>query len=246
MPEHDLLFRHRFWIFAVIFWAGFALYGIDRVNAGVALLHLVDPALDPGSAAGERALRAIFGTAAVFVVLAAALRTWATAYLRTDVVHDTRLHADTLVASGPYRYVRNPLYLGGLLLAIGFGLVASRAGFIVIVGGVLVLEFALIQTEERLLAHANPVSFEAYRRAVPRLLPAPTARVPAAVGIEPRWGQALLGESFFWIFAVGAVAWVVTLNPVWVMRVGVVGVLSHLVIVGIVRGRRRPQDTVAH
>src|SRR5205823_5831012 len=93
------------------------------------------PALDLNSAAGETALRGLFAVGASFTVLAALIRTWATAYLDTSVVHDSQLQTEALVASGPYRYVRNPLYLGGLLLAVGFALVASRLGAIVILAG---------------------------------------------------------------------------------------------------------------
>ena len=52
----------------------------------------------------------LFGSLLVF--LAAGLRTWGAAYLRTEVVHDTAQHSEALVADGPFRYTRNPLYLG--------------------------------------------------------------------------------------------------------------------------------------
>jgi len=45
----------------------------------------------------------------------------AEAYLHSSVVHDSQLHSDRLVADGPYRRVRNPLYLGNILLAFGLG-----------------------------------------------------------------------------------------------------------------------------
>ena len=60
------------------------------------------------------------------VTLAGLLRTWAAAYLHSDVVHDLKLHSEKLVADGPYRFMRNPLYLGSLMLTIGIG--CSPAG----------------------------------------------------------------------------------------------------------------------
>ena len=78
----------------------------------------------------------LFG--AFLVLLTALIRTWASAYLRTDVVQDPNLRAETVLADGPYRYVRNPLYLGNILLAIGMGLLASRLGFAFIVLGMFI------------------------------------------------------------------------------------------------------------
>ena len=135
------------------------------------------------------AIRAAFAFAALLVVLAALIRTWAAAYLRSSVVHDGQLHTDALVASGPYRYVRNPLYIGGLLLSVGMGMVASRTGAIVIIGGALAITLALIDAEERHLTAAQGESYAAYRRSVPRLVPSLTPRLPAA-NLAPRWTHA--------------------------------------------------------
>ena len=63
----------------------------------------------------------MFASGAALVFVAALLRTWATAYLRTEIVHDAPQHAEALVADGPYRYVRNPLYLANLPLIAGVG-----------------------------------------------------------------------------------------------------------------------------
>jgi hypothetical protein len=35
--------------------------------------------------------------------------------------HDTALHSDKLVADGPYRHLRNPLYAGVFLINGGLG-----------------------------------------------------------------------------------------------------------------------------
>jgi protein-S-isoprenylcysteine O-methyltransferase Ste14 len=76
-----------------------------------------------------------------------------------------------LAISGPYAYTRNPLYLGSLILSIGFAL-ASRSWWIV--AGIVVLFFAIylpvIRGEEVFLREHFP-EFEEYARQVPRLFP---------------------------------------------------------------------------
>lgn len=121
-------FNHRFWLIGVIFWLGFTLGSVDHVNAAVGLLHLFKPTLSLDGAEGARLVRLIFVSGAVVVFLAALLRTWATAYLRADVVHDFRMHSEKHVADGPFRYVRNPLYLGNVMMAAGVGVMTSRLG----------------------------------------------------------------------------------------------------------------------
>lgn len=78
---------------------------------------------------------------------------------------------EALATSGPYAYTRNPLYLGSLLIGIGFA-VAARSWW---VGVVLVVMFfaiylPVIRDEESFLRQKFP-EFEEYARRVPRMLP---------------------------------------------------------------------------
>jgi protein-S-isoprenylcysteine O-methyltransferase Ste14 len=78
---------------------------------------------------------------------------------------------EQLATRGPYAYTRNPLYLGSLILAIGFAL-ASRSWWIV--AGIILLFFAIylpvIRGEEVFLRERFP-QFEDYARQVPRFFP---------------------------------------------------------------------------
>jgi protein-S-isoprenylcysteine O-methyltransferase Ste14 len=204
-------FNHRFWLIGLIIWFGFFLASVDHVNAAIAFLHFVRPSLDPDSARGTFWLRMIFGSGALLVFLAAFLRTWATAYLRADVVHDARIHSEKHVADGAFRYVRNPLYLANILLAAGMGLMASRLGWLFMVLAMTVFMYRLILHEEAGLLAAQGDSFRAYLEAVPRLWPALTTRLPAG-DVLPRWGQAIVGEMFFWIFGAAVLVFAVTLR----------------------------------
>jgi protein-S-isoprenylcysteine O-methyltransferase Ste14 len=204
-------FEQRFWIIGAIFGVGFWLYPLDRTNVAVAILRLLAPRIDPNSHAGHDRVRLIFGAGAVLVFVAAWLRTWATAYLRTEVVHDALQHSEQLVADGPYRYVRNPLYLANLPLIAGVGFMASRLGWVVMVTGMWVFVYRLILREEAGLAETQGASYRAYLHAVPRLCPALTPRVPRGDG-KPRWGQAIGGEMFTWLIGAGVLCFALTLN----------------------------------
>jgi protein-S-isoprenylcysteine O-methyltransferase Ste14 len=104
-------FEKRFWIICAIYFAGFFLSVFDRTPFIAALRHLIAPSVMPGSAEAERFARIVILFGSLLVFLAAALRTWGAGYLRTEVVHDTAQHSEALVADGPFRYTRNPLYL---------------------------------------------------------------------------------------------------------------------------------------
>jgi len=78
---------------------------------------------------------------------------------------------EALAISGPYAYTRNPLYLGSLLIGVGFA-VAARSWW---VGMVLVVMFfaiymPVIRGEERFLREKFP-EFDQYAKSVPRILP---------------------------------------------------------------------------
>ena len=76
-----------------------------------------------------------------------------------------------LTTTGPYAYTRNPLYLGSMILAIGFG-VASRNWWVAVVIVVLFLAIYLpvIRSEEAYLRSEFP-GFDEYCTKVPRLIP---------------------------------------------------------------------------
>jgi protein-S-isoprenylcysteine O-methyltransferase Ste14 len=205
-------FRHRFWFIAGIFCLGFSLYNIDHENAAVALARLFWwRNFNLQSARGAHELQLLFAFAALLSLAAAVLRTWAAAYLRSEIVHDSALHSEGLVADGPFRRIRNPLYDGGVLLAAGMGLLASRVGWFVLTFGLLFFYYRLVRHEEAALSATQGESFRAYCAAVPRFLPALRTKVKPS-GARPRWGQAFVGEFFMWGFAASVVAFALTLR----------------------------------
>jgi len=78
---------------------------------------------------------------------------------------------EALTTSGPYAYTRNPLYLGSLIIALGF-LIAARSWWIAGVAVVyfLVVYIPVIRGEENYLRSKFP-EFEKYAQTVPRLIP---------------------------------------------------------------------------
>jgi protein-S-isoprenylcysteine O-methyltransferase Ste14 len=208
MRATEFEFRYRFFIIGLVFWLGLSLHSLDRSNAADALSGWIaaHTRLSRGNS-----VHIIFAVAAVLCVAAAAIRTWASAYLQSRIVHDPSLHSERLVADGPYRHVRNPLYLGTLLLAIGLGAMASRTGFFALVIGILVISCRLIFREEAQLLASQGESYRRYLQAVPRLWPSLTARVSPG-SAKPRWPQAFFGETFFWAFATASVGFATTLN----------------------------------
>jgi len=78
---------------------------------------------------------------------------------------------ERLTTTGPYAYTRSPLYLGSLVLALGFA-VAARSWWIGAVLGVafLAIYLPVLRLEEAFLRSRFP-EFDEYARQVPQLLP---------------------------------------------------------------------------
>jgi len=199
----DSEFRHRFWVFAALFGIAFLCYNFDHENVSVAIARwIVHTAHIQTPEAIDQWARGFFALGALLVFGAALMRSWGGAYLHSSIVHDRELHAAQLVADGPYRYVRNPLYFGNELLALGMGLLASRTGFVVLVVGVTVFDYRLILCEEAKLIASQGESYKRYQASVPRLLPSLVPRVPSGGG-RPNWIDGIYGEVFMWGGAVG-------------------------------------------
>ena len=226
MAASEFEFKYRFWIFGALFCIAFSSYSIDPQNTGAGLVEWI--ARLRGTPAATADYHVIFAVAALFCIAAAAVRTWGTAYLNPEVMVDTQMHSSSLVIDGPYRYVRNPLYFGNILLAIGFGLMASRIGFVVLVLGMIFFDYRLILREEAGIAENLGERFLAYCAAVPRLLPALRPQLHSA-GRVPNWPDGFLGEAFMWVMAASVVAFAISLN----LRVYFVVLASAFVVYAI-------------
>lgn len=76
------------------------------------------------------------------------------------------------VATGPYRYVRNPMYIGGVTALTGYALCAVSSAALVVSAGFLVAAhlFAVLYEEPALEARFGD-SYREYRRRTPRWIP---------------------------------------------------------------------------
>src|SRR5215472_2281911 len=71
--------------------------------------------------------------AAAIAICAWLLRWWASSYHASGVVMNADVVAGDLMTAGPYRYVRNPLYLGNILLALAIGSLGARVATVLVV-----------------------------------------------------------------------------------------------------------------
>jgi protein-S-isoprenylcysteine O-methyltransferase Ste14 len=114
------------------------------------------------------------GLAAVGAVIFACgigLAVWARIYLgRNWGMPMTQRAEPELVTSGPYRFVRHPIYSGLLLALLGTSLATSLWGLIIVV--VLTAYFSVSATvEERNLTAIFPAEYPAYRTHTKMLIP---------------------------------------------------------------------------
>lgn len=236
MAASNFEFRYRFWIFGALFWFAFASYGIDHQNAAAALVNWL--ARLRGATPTDAQVQALLAIAALICFAAALLRTWATAYLNPEVMVDMKMHTSRLVADGPYRYVRNPLYLGNILLGIGFGAMASTVGFVILVAGMIFFDYRLILREEAGIADSQGDSYRDYCAAVPRLLPALRPKLPSA-GRAPNWADGFLGEAFMWMLAASVAAFAITLNQIVFYAVLASSFVVYAICVAIIKTRHK-------
>jgi len=201
-------FTNRALVFGLIFAVAFQLYVVDPQTSTIVFARWLGSALslDPNSVG-----RALFGSAALLLIVAAFIRTWASSYLHAKVVYASQVQTASLVADGPYRHVRNPLYFANVLMAMGLGTMMSRTGCFVAVAAMLIFSYRLIRREESELSASQGDQYLRYRNAVPRLWPSPWARV-ASSGRPARWRDGFRAESWYWGFAAALTTFALTLK----------------------------------
>lgn len=115
--------------------------------------------------------RALDALSFLLVLLGGGVRSWAMGYHVWRRVHGAG-SGRSLVTAGPYALVRNPLYLGTLLISAG---VALMSGYLPIIMTYLIVfwlgYYAIIMWEEQKLESQFGDRYRDYFDRVPRLLP---------------------------------------------------------------------------
>ncbi len=101
-------------------------------------------------------------------------RFWGVSYAGSETRTTGSVGGTYLVVSGAFAYVRNPLYLGNILLYTGIGIM-SNALFpyleIVALAWFYFQYRIIINAEEEYLTKAFGEKYESYKKSVPRLIP---------------------------------------------------------------------------
>jgi protein-S-isoprenylcysteine O-methyltransferase Ste14 len=196
-------FRLRLWIIIAIYVLGFwapwdAVLHLDGAGPNAHLWGRLAVALSRGGSLSiGTAFNVVLMAGIVCAGIGAWLRTWGSAYLGADVMRDSNMRSDCVVADGPYRHMRNPLYVGSWVHTLALALLMPPSGAIFSTAALIVFQIRLILGEESFLRAKLGEPYLAYCARVPRLLPSLRARVPAS-GARPRWAQAVVAEIMLW------------------------------------------------
>lgn len=196
MRASSIEFRLRMWILVAIAFIGVWAPWIRPWDFGQRISTLEWLALQI-SRTGWLSFTVATPVVIVFGALLAAigmiLRVWGAAYLGYETVHDADMQAGRVMAAGPFRYVRNPLYIGGWFMFAAISLLVTPSGALFIMAFAIFFQFRLILGEEAFLARQLGEPYREYLRAVPRLIPRWPSNLPRA-DAQPRWLAAVLTE----------------------------------------------------
>ncbi len=150
----DFVFKHR------------DTLPVPFIVIAVAVLAFTHPTFTVGNA---RALLFSFG---VLVVLSGEMiRIWAVGY-SGSTTRSRSLIADRLVTEGPYSIIRNPLYAGNFLIALGFSIMANAVIVIPLVILYFIIEYyPMVRREEYFLLEKFGDGYRHYLTEVPRFFP---------------------------------------------------------------------------
>lgn len=196
MKATAIEFRLRMWIMVTVIVLGYWAPWIERLGIGermstLAWLPMELSRLGVASFATDSAVVIVLG--ALVAAVGMILRIWGSAYLGYDTVHHEKMQAGGMMADGPYRYVRNPLYLGSWCMMAAMALLMPPTGALFAMVLLTVFLLRLILGEEAFLSGKLGEPYREYLRTTPRLIPRLRGALPAA-GDKPQWMTAALGE----------------------------------------------------
>jgi protein-S-isoprenylcysteine O-methyltransferase Ste14 len=136
---------------------------------------------------------------AVIAVLGLAIRIWACGNLRKE---------KELTTSGPYRYTRNPLYFGSMILGISTVLACRSWGVLAIfLANFLIIYPVVVRAEKERMSRLFPEKYREYSKHVPLFFPTLRPKLPRDPDQRFSWeryrqnreNRALLGSIIIYL-----------------------------------------------
>jgi protein-S-isoprenylcysteine O-methyltransferase Ste14 len=189
-------FRLRMPINAAIIILGFASPWIEALGIGRRITTLEWLPLElsrTGLVNFTLATPLVILLVALIAACAAIMRVWGAAYLGPATVSSLQMRAGAVMADGPYRYVRNPLYLGVWLMVAALAFLMPPTGAVFSVTLIFLFLLRLIRGEEAFLSAQLGEPYREYLGAVPRIVPRVRTTLPST-GARAAWGRALASE----------------------------------------------------
>jgi len=110
----------------------------------------------------------------IMALIGEATRIWGVSWAGSETRTTGGVGGTFLVISGPFAYVRNPLYLGNILIYTGLGIMSFALFPYLQILGLLFFYFQyklIVKEEEQYLEKTYGGDYENYRRSVPSFFP---------------------------------------------------------------------------
>lgn len=137
-------------------------------------------------------------TGFIIVVIGELMRFWGVVYAGSLTRVTGSVGAPAVIVAGPFAYVRNPLYIGNLLMYIGIGIMSNALfPWLVFAAAVWFVfqYYQIVLLEEGFLEKEFSLSYLEFKRNVPRFFPrlSPYANLIQSKQL-PNWKEAMRSE----------------------------------------------------
>lgn len=127
-------------------------------------------------------------TGFIIALLGEAIRLWGVSWAGSETRTTGKVGGTYLIISGPFAYVRNPLYVGNILIYLGLGIM-SYALFpylqLVALLFFIIQYYLIVKAEEEYLFNAFGEPYKKYFNSVPRFFPRFTPHRDSSVEQPP-------------------------------------------------------------
>lgn len=113
-------------------------------------------------------------TGFVISVIGELIRFWGVSWAGSETRTTSKVGGSNLVISGPFAHVRNPLYIGNILIYLGLGIMSFALFPYLQIGALLFFVFQyhfIVEEEENYLRKSYGNDYEDFVKNVPRFLP---------------------------------------------------------------------------